>query len=579
MSPALLVDPPPEQSNAPNVEMTSLPSLFSTKRPKDCLAGLSSGLKNFLKGLGFGLAAFIGIPAVGLKEEGLSGFGKGLIFGVLSGILLPVGGAVTGIWQVGRGFINTKEAVQEITAGEKMWDKTRRQWVLYNLREEADLVLNETEEQYFERIEGKTQEGKKLNDVEKNSASASVKRPAGGKPINANNVKDMEFYNLLQVDSDATGGQIKKAYYLQARKHHPDKNKDNPESKALFQKIGAAYQVLSEPTLRAKYDRQGKGAVEDAPVVDAATMYMIIFGSEKFEYYVGELKLAMMMLLEDTEGFEQEILSSTASLNPFGTKKILFKQAKREVQCALNLVKLLNVGVEELEKAELNKSDAVFTGFTEKLKSESQELLATKIGKNLIYLVGYVYQEEAKSFLGFEHSVSSGLGWAGMKRRAHVLNTQYRLLASIVSGYRSASKQGLVDDFKKKASKENAAEQNPDEMDKMVQGLLVMVDAMWRYSVIDIESTLKRSARKALHDSSVSRKTRIRRAEALRYMGAYFKAQGEHGEAGLGEVKEKIRDNVQTVRTAQSYKDAYGEKDDTNQQPYTAAPNQGVNVR
>ncbi len=38
---------------------------------------------------------------------------------------------------------------------------------------------------------------------------------------------DTKYYDILEVETDATSGQIKKAYYVLAMKYHPDKNLDN----------------------------------------------------------------------------------------------------------------------------------------------------------------------------------------------------------------------------------------------------------------------------------------------------------------------------------------------------------------
>ena len=78
-----------------------------------------------------------------------------------------------------------------------------------------------------------------------------------------------EYYELLGVAPDASEGQIKKAYYKLALKLHPDKNPDDPGAAERFQKVGEAYQVLSNPTLRSKYDVQGKEATEGADFMDS----------------------------------------------------------------------------------------------------------------------------------------------------------------------------------------------------------------------------------------------------------------------------------------------------------------------
>lgn len=52
--------------------------LFSVRRPKNVLAGLSSGTQSALKGVTAGVATLIAAPIVGANQEGTSGFFKGL---------------------------------------------------------------------------------------------------------------------------------------------------------------------------------------------------------------------------------------------------------------------------------------------------------------------------------------------------------------------------------------------------------------------------------------------------------------------------------------------------------------------
>ena len=48
-------------------------------------------------------------------------------------------------------------------------------------------------------------------------------------------VQCMEYYNVLDVPSNATAAEIKKAYYLKAKQSHPDKHPGDPEAHARFQ--------------------------------------------------------------------------------------------------------------------------------------------------------------------------------------------------------------------------------------------------------------------------------------------------------------------------------------------------------
>jgi molecular chaperone DnaJ len=68
---------------------------------------------------------------------------------------------------------------------------------------------------------------------------------------------DGDFYKILGVSREAGDEELKKAYRQMARKYHPDINKDDPEAEEKFKLITRAYEVLSDPIERDKYDRMG----------------------------------------------------------------------------------------------------------------------------------------------------------------------------------------------------------------------------------------------------------------------------------------------------------------------------------
>jgi curved DNA-binding protein len=65
-----------------------------------------------------------------------------------------------------------------------------------------------------------------------------------------------DYYEVLGVPRSAGAEEIQQAYRRLARRHHPDVNKD-PGAEDRFKEVNEAYQVLSDPETRARYDRFG----------------------------------------------------------------------------------------------------------------------------------------------------------------------------------------------------------------------------------------------------------------------------------------------------------------------------------
>jgi len=73
-----------------------------------------------------------------------------------------------------------------------------------------------------------------------------------------------DFYEILGISKSATEAEIKKAYRKKAIEFHPDKNPGNKEAEENFKTAAEAYEVLSDPQKKAKYDQYGHQAFDGA---------------------------------------------------------------------------------------------------------------------------------------------------------------------------------------------------------------------------------------------------------------------------------------------------------------------------
>ena len=73
-----------------------------------------------------------------------------------------------------------------------------------------------------------------------------------------------DYYDILGVNKNATPDELKKAYRKMAIKYHPDKNPDDHEAEAKFKEAAEAYDILSNPEKKQRYDQFGHQAMGGA---------------------------------------------------------------------------------------------------------------------------------------------------------------------------------------------------------------------------------------------------------------------------------------------------------------------------
>ena len=548
---------------------------FSLRRPKHVFAGLSSGLQSIAKGGGSGAACLVGVPAVGAytvrsrrraegehdtardshvtpnAQGGVGGFLGGVVAGGISAAVLPLVGAGVGAAQIVRGIAATPEAVYEPLRG-KRWDSVAREWVWEDLGVEAletpsgdddVLAASEARRQQLGQFFGAASAGQPLPRQPPFAPSFLSPEGASGS-TGAAPPRETAFYDILGVRPDAPPTEIKRSYYTLARKlvradtprvqgrrtargancrphiapflQHPDKNPDDPASAGRFQELGAAYQVLQDPELRRRYDAGGAAGVRDVPILDATSFFNMLFGSDYFTHLVGRLELA------------------TAAASGFGLSRAEMRllQRRRVSRLALRLSSLLDGWVDARDAAQRAQ-------LAEAAGLEARALAEVSFGAPMLHALGYVYQNKAQQFLGNPlvcgahlritdaFSAQPALSmWAACEQKLHVIGTHLQLGWAGMSAFLAAK---AVADAEAQSADERGegGRPQPEVMAKAAAELLPnFVEALWRHTLLDVETTTRQVCSKVLWDracSSTPERLRLR-AQALYDLGAVFVA-------------------------------------------------------
>ncbi|GJP74235.1 hypothetical protein CLOP_g4851 [Closterium sp. NIES-67] len=382
--------------------------------------------------------------------------------GVAGLVVLPTVGIVQGAQQLGTGIKNTPDYIREMMKKDKSEEEAEKMELLDD-DADADSVNEETYSHTRETVEKIA-----LDDAAAAAAAAAAEKRE------KREVKDDALYVVLEVSTDATSVEIKKAYYKLARTCHPDKNPDDETAKAKFQAVGEAYQVLMDPDKREKYDRFGRAALDDT-FMDPGAFFTMSFGADKFKPLVGELTIAY---------------TAAGNLTVAEVKKW---QATREKDLAAILLKRLEPWLAGDEE-----------GFVRDAVAQVEDLKGEAFGLAFLHCIGYTYYTRAQVLLGMTVMLGIPNFVNVVKESGHAIKTRHN---AIDAAFKLSEMQVSVDPAKP-----------PSEQPNMHQFL----NSVWMLSVLDIESTLRHVVELVVKDKTASKEDRKKRASGIMRLGKIF---------------------------------------------------------
>lgn len=366
---------------------------------------------------------------------------------------------------------------------------------------------------------------------------------------------EMAYYDILAVPVDATTDEIKKAYRRAAIKHHPDKNPDDPHAQERFQEIAMAYQTLSDPALRAKYNEFGsKESAPEGGFVDPEEIFGAIFGGAPFVPIIGHISLARDMKEALQEADEEvdliaprdakgKLLLSEEEKTKRDDKrrrKTQEKEAAREERVK-ELVRNLEQKLGKFAEVASGPDDAaVAHSWREMCKIEADELKDESYGVDLLQTVGFIYASKAKHHLATNQTFFGVGGWV------HNIQGKYHVFSETMSTVRSALELKSV--FDQIQAAEKAGNLSPEEKRRLEeQAAEKGLQALFKGTKLEIESVLRETCDRVLTDPNISPAKAQLRAVALQIMGEAYMAV-KKPEGLIGDDSEYVRIETRSSR-------------------------------
>lgn len=416
---------------------------------------------------------------------------------------------------------------------------------------------------------------------------------------------ETEYYEILGLTPKATTLEIKAAYRRMALKMHPDKNPDDPDAGEKFKSLAVAYNTLSDPELRKKYNEFGKQQENDGGYVDPEAVFSTLFGGERFKDIIGTISLGQEMKAalqkesdedEDQEDSGNQLVSSSQPPppNPPSTKAkpksalTPEQKAKREAKAQAEaeerkrlrdgrVAKLTEALIRKLclytEQADEEFDQPVMDSVKMIWEIEKESLSEESFGPELLRTVGSTYVAKSKRCLTATATGAWGGGVALVGGWFHSAKSTAHVFSETVGAVRAAYDVKAVFDELSKAEAADGpgiTEERKKELEELAakKGLR----ALFMGAKLEVESVIREVCDRILEEPGIPRDKIRKRAVALGILGSVYEtAKNKSGEDTFAELENGYVKVDPTKKNSPTSATGNSTNDDTKANPQAQA--------